>query len=448
MSSKPTRGRETLKALADGAGLPGSPGGPQAQPPIAPVSVEGETLAIDSALLRALIDTVPDQVYVRDRADRHVLNNHAQLKLIGARSLEDTVGKTDYDFYPPEMAKEFQEDDERVMSTGFALIDHEELVRPTNGPAVWMSTTKVPLRDTNGRIVGLLGIARDITERKQAIEKVQQQAAIIDQAHDGILLLDLENRITYANAACERMFGRKADEMIGKTFYDVHPPADHDQYRAALRDTITKGNWKGEILIHAKDGREVSIDVRRSLIRDANGAPVAILSINSDITEGKKAAALALRNQRLESLGTLAGGIAHDLNNVLAPILMSIALLRHKVSDAGGQRLLGLLEQNAERGAQLVRQVLAFGRGVEGERTLVQVRHIAREISEIVRDTFPKTVTLEVCGEREPWPVIGDATQIHQVLLNLCVNSRDAMAGGGKITLKLENRHLDETLPA
>jgi PAS domain S-box-containing protein len=375
-----------------------------------------------------------------------VLNNHAQLKLLGARCLEDTIGKTDFDFYPPEMAGIFHEDDERVMSTGFALVDHEELIQPKNGRVLWLSTTKVPLRDNDGNIVGLLGIARDITERRQASEKVQQQAAIIDQAHDAILLLDLESRITYVNAASEKMLGRTAAELIGKTFFEVTPPTDHEQYRAALRDTITKGSWKGEVLIHSKDGREVSMDVRRSLIRDANGAPAAILSINSDITEAKKAAALALRNQRLESLGTLAGGIAHDLNNVLAPILMSIALLRLKVPDAGGQRLLGLLEQNAERGAQLVRQVLAFGRGVEGEKTLIQVSHIAREIEQIVKDTFPKTVTFEICGEKSPWPVTGDATQIHQVLLNLCVNSRDAMANGGKITLKLENRLLDETL--
>lgn len=432
MSSKPQKRRDTPNAEPAG-----NTGG-------AVVAVAGNSLVVDSALLRALIDSVPDQIFVRDRANRHVLNNQAQLRLLGAKTLEETLGKTDFDFYPPEMAREFHEDNERVMSTGFALVDHEELVRARDGTYLWLSTTKVPLRAKDGAVVGLLGIARDITERKQAVEKVIQQAAIIDQAHDSILLVDLQNRITYANASAERMTGLRAKDLIGKTFQDIFP-ADHEQYRAALRDTIEKGAWRGEILVHNTVGKELALQVRRSLVRNENGAPVAILSINTDITESKKAAALALRNQRLESLGTLAGGIAHDLNNVLAPILMSIALLRHKVSDPGGQRLLGMLEQNAERGAQLVRQVLAFGRGVEGERTLIQVKHIAREIDQIVKDTFPKNVTLDIRGDREPWAVVGDATQIHQVLLNLCVNSRDAMPNGGKITLTLENKFLDET---
>jgi len=447
MSSKPTPESDRPKAGArDRAGSkrPTLPGNDQAPRRDNPPGLQN-SVQIDGALLRTLIDSVPDQIYVRDRASRHVLNNHAQVELLGASCLEETLGKTDFDFYPPEMARGFHEHNERVMTTGIALIAHEEMIRRRNGEVVWLSTTKVPLRDGNGAIVGLLGIARDITERKQAVEKMMQQAAIIDQAHDGILLLDLDSRVTYVNAATERMFGKKAGEMIGKTFFDVLPPMDHQQYRVALSDTISKGSWKGEVLVHVKDGREATIDVRRSLIRDANGVPVGILSINTDITESRKAAALALRNQRLESLGTLAGGIAHDLNNILAPILMSIALLRHKLPDQGGQRLLGMLEQNAERGAQLVRQVLAFGRGVEGEKTLVQVMHIAREVEQIVKDTFPKTVTLVIRAEASPWPVIGDATQIHQVLLNLCVNSRDAMPNGGRITVALENKFLDET---
>ena len=164
--------------------------------------------------------------------------------------------------------------------------------------------------------------------------------------------------------------------------------------------------------------------------------------------EKKKIEALALRNQRLESLGTLAGGIAHDLNNVLAPILMSIALLRLKMNDDSGKRLLATLEVNAERGAQLVRQVLAFGRGAEGHKTIVRPMKIAREIEQIVGDTFPKSIRFELESGPDQGCVTGDSTQLHQVLLNLCVNARDAMPSGGTITLRIENLTLNEAQAA
>ena len=404
----------------------------------------GDLSFLEATILRTLIDSVPEHIYARDRAHRHILNNHTQLKLLGVKTSEETFGKTDFDFYPPEMAAKFHADNERVMATGKPIIDAEALIPGREGPR-WISTTKVPLRDAQGNIVGLLGIGHDVTAVKQTMEKISEQAGIIDQAHDAIVLIDLENRVTYANAAAENLFGVKFAEVSGKTYHDIFPPDDREQFRVAYAETLAKGSWHGEYHLHHRTGREVFAEARRSLFLGPIGEPKAQLSISVDVTEKRHADALALRNQRLESLGTLAGGIAHDLNNILAPILMSIALLRHKVPDEGGQRLLGMLEKNAERGAQLVRQVLAFGRGGEGERSLVQLKHVAREIEHIVRNTFPKSIRFDFVCDPAPWAIIGDATQLHQVLLNLSVNARDAMPGGGLLTLKLENKLLDET---
>ena len=146
----------------------------------------------------------------------------------------------------------------------------------------------------------------------------------------------------------------------------------------------------------------------------------------------------------MESIGTLAGGIAHDLNNVLTPILISVQVLRDRTADDDAKKLLESLEVNVQRGAGLVRQVLAFGRGMEGERILVQPKHIAREIKQIVKETFPKSVAFELHAATDLWTITGDPTQLHQVLLNLCVNARDAMPQGGKLSLHLENVSLDE----
>ena len=403
------------------------------------------TLATEHNLLRTAIDIIPDRVFVRDRLSRHVLNNRAQLDQLRAATLEETIGKTDLDFYPPKVARQFEEANEMIMAGGKAMVNHEEMVPGPGGEERWWSTTKVPLRDAAGVVIGLVGICRDITEHRIVMQKVIEQTAMLEQAHDSILLMKLDGTIVYMNAAAEKLIGWSAKDAVGKLGTDVVPPEDRPQMLIATKETLEKGSWRGEFRLHHRNGRELFVDSRRTLILDEHGTPKAQLSINADITEKKKAEALALRNQRLESLGTLAGGIAHDLNNVLAPILMAITLLKLKVTDAGGTRLLSLLEQNAERGAQLVRHVLAFGRGAEGSRVSVQPLTVAREIEQIVRDTFPKNVKFELKSVSKPWTFTGDPNQVHQVLLNLCVNARDAMPGGGKITLSVRNETVDAT---
>jgi signal transduction histidine kinase/CheY-like chemotaxis protein len=170
-----------------------------------------------------------------------------------------------------------------------------------------------------------------------------------------------------------------------------------------------------------------------------------LLHVFSDVTEKKKLEAQFLRSQRMESIGTLAGGIAHDLNNVLTPLLFAVQALKDKVSDEAGRQMLDILETNVRRGASLVKQVLIFGRGIKGERITVQPRHLGREIEHIVRETFPKCLKFESHCAADLWTITGDPTQIEQVLLNLCVNARDAMPGGGNLSLRMENLVLDES---
>jgi nitrogen-specific signal transduction histidine kinase/CheY-like chemotaxis protein len=180
------------------------------------------------------------------------------------------------------------------------------------------------------------------------------------------------------------------------------------------------------------------------LLRDAKGNPEATLAINTDITEKRRLETRFLRAQRMESIGTLAGGIAHDLNNVLAPILMAIELLLDEVRTEEAKAMVYSLQTSARRGADLVQQVLTFARGVEGKRMPVNLLHLVRDVQKIVRDTFPKNIDFEVQGQREMWAVIGDPTQLHQVLTNLAVNARDAMPDGGRLTVKLANVRVDE----
>ncbi|PYS79830.1 MAG: hypothetical protein DMF66_01330 [Acidobacteria bacterium] len=194
-----------------------------------------------------------------------------------------------------------------------------------------------------------------------------------------------------------------------------------------------------------KSGAEITVESRWTLVRDDRGEPQSVLVINTDVTERKKMESQFLRAQRMESIGTLAGGIAHDLNNVLSPILMAVQMLQLKVSDEGAQEWLKILQANAERGADMVKQVLSFARGVEGERVALQPKHLVKDVVKILKDTLPKSVSLSYEVPNDLWMVSADATQVHQVLMNLCVNARDAMPQGGELTLRAENVTLDDS---
>ncbi|HLM23635.1 MAG TPA: ATP-binding protein, partial [Pyrinomonadaceae bacterium] len=207
-----------------------------------------------------------------------------------------------------------------------------------------------------------------------------------------------------------------------------------------LRD----GEWQGEIRQTRRDGADIIVESRWTLVRDEKGQPNSILVINTDVTEKKQMESQFLRAQRMESIGTLAGGIAHDLNNVLSPILMAIDMLQLKATDEASRKWLDVLRTNAERGGNMVRQVLSFARGVEGERVALQPKHLIKEIVKILRETLPKSIEINFQIPKDLWIISADATQIHQVLMNLCVNARDAMPEGGSISIAAENVFVDE----
>ena len=288
-------------------------------------------------------------------------------------------------------------------------------------------------------------ILRDITERRRTEERLLEQAAMLNLAKDAIIVRDPQGQVIFWNQGAERMYGWAAEEAVGQDVRLMQCPAPVSEFEKANRAVIEQGTWSGELQQLSRDGRKLTAECNWTLIRDAAGQPKSILAINTDITEKKKLEAQFLRAQRLESIGTLAGGIAHDLNNVLSPMLMAVQMLQLKVADEQGQRMLDLLRTNAERGGEMVRQVLSFARGIGGERAAMQLRHLVREIVKILKETFPKSIEISFRLGEDLAMVNGDTTQLHQVLMNLCINARDAMPDGGRLTIEAENRVVDET---
>ncbi|WP_164929287.1 hybrid sensor histidine kinase/response regulator [Gloeobacter violaceus] len=307
-----------------------------------------------------------------------------------------------------------------------------------------------------GQVTGSLLVRsiRYAIERQRAEQKIHEQAALLDVATDAILLRDLDNRVVFWNQGAERLYGWSAAQVLGQTAADLlygRGLVGADEARLAAEEVfatvVVRGEWQGELTKFTRSGKKLIAQSRWTLVRDEQGRPKSILTVDTDITEKKQLEAKFLRAQRLESLGTLAGGIAHDLNNILTPIVAAAQLLPLRLTDLDQQdlRLLRMLEENSRRGSHLVTQILSFARGMEGRRTILQIRHLLGEVGQIVRQTFPKSIEIRIdASAQDLWTIQADATQMHQVFMNLCVNARDAMPAGGVLTLTARNLIVDE----
>jgi len=278
--------------------------------------------------------------------------------------------------------------------------------------------------------------------RRQAEAKIKEQATLIDKARDAIWVQDLSGRIVYANPSATRLYGWSAEEFLREGVTDQLFAPCTSLAAQARQTTLKQGEWQGDLEQATRTGQQLLVESRWTLIRDEQDQPKSMLLINTDITEKKQLENQFLRSQRLEAIGSLAGGMAHDLNNALAPVLMGLQRLRQKNTDAETERMLSVMETNTHRGADIVRQVLTFSRGRTNELERVNPDRLLRELEHITTQTFPKSISVAVLAPPDVWPVLGNETQLHQVLLNLCVNARDAMPQGGQLTLAADNVEL------
>ncbi|VVB86143.1 Methyl sulfide methyltransferase-associated sensor [uncultured archaeon] len=399
-----------------------------------------EALQQSEEKYRTLIENIQDGVFLIQDG-KIEFANEAFARMCGY-TVEEVIGKDFRELVAPE-------DLEMVVNRYFRRQAGENVPREYEFHGLKKDGTRTTVNMNVGLITyrgkaASMGTVKDITERKRAMEQIQEQATLLDKAHDAIVVRDLEHRITYWNQGAQRLYGWTADEAIGKNANELLYKEEPPSHIEARKNVIDRGEWNGELSQVTKEGKEIIVESRWTLVRDNNGNPKSILIINTDITEKKTLEAQFLRAQRLESIGTLAGGIVHDLNNVLTPIMLSLQILQERLTDDESRRLLGILERNVKRGAYLIKQVLSFAKGGEGERRNIQAADLIFDVESFAKETFPKSIEVRTDVSGDLWNIVGDAIQLHQVLMNLCVNARDAMPDGGILRISAGNLFIDE----
>ncbi|MBI3928807.1 MAG: PAS domain S-box protein [Armatimonadetes bacterium] len=358
------------------------------------------------------------------------------------RAVESLQGTLERDFSRTEYRLAHRNGDYRW------VVDDRRLIRDSAGQPCEIAGVLTDATDSLGSVAG------EKTELRQSegerIRLAEQLELLLGSTSEGIFGVDVDRRCTFMNGAGARMIGYEPEELMGLPIHEVlhhhypdgrpYPSQECPNYRALVHGE--HGRVDNEVFWR-RDGSSFPVEYSYSPLVDS-GAIKGVVVTFTDITEKKSLQAQFLRAQRMESIGRLASGIAHDLNNILTPITLTLPLLRAEMSALERAELLDVVEASAQRGASIIHQLLTLGRGLPGDRTCLALKYIIRELVNIIRETFPHAITVssEVAGNLSG--VIGDATQIHQVLLNLCVNARDAMPRGGSLSLQASNVELDE----
>lgn len=387
-------------------------------------------------LFRQITENVDDLIAVLDLDGRRVFSSPSYRQILA--DPEELVGTDSFADIHPEDRERIRAVFAGTVATGVGQ-RVEYRLQGRDGALRNIESQGSVVRDADGRIVNVVVVSRDITEWRQIEARLREQAELLERAQDAIFVRGLDQRVTYWNQGAERLYGWLRQEIVGRKaselLYRKESPARDDIWKAVLE----RGEWTGELRQVTKSGKDLVVISRRTLLRDQDGVPVAVMNINTDVTEKKELEEKLLRSQRLEAIGTLAGGIAHDLNNLLSPILMVTELLRDEVASEPERQMLETVKASAVRGADLVKQILAFAHGTTGEPMVVQLRHLIKDMGKLMEDTFPRSIRIQQQLATNLWPVLGDPTQLHQVLLNLSINARDAMPDGGELKIVARN---------
>ena len=401
-----------------------------------------EALRQNQERFRQIAENVEDLIAMLDLEGRRVYGNPAYAHVLG--DVDGAWANLPFEEVHPEDRERVRQEFAATVDTGRSRRLEYRFQLPDGAVRIIESQWSV-IRRTDGNVANVLLVSRDVTDRRAAELQLQEQASLLDKARDAIIATDLSHRVAYWNLSAERIYGCSSSDTFGVDLRSLGLHAEPERFAEAHAQLLARGEWQGEFQVQSRRGEKRHIATTWSLVLDATGRPRTVLMIDTDITEAKQMQTQLLRAQRAESVGALTSGIAHDLNNMLSPILMGIELLKTEPLNESAVRALDTMESSAEHGAALVRQLLSFARGTDGPRVPLQPRPLLRQLGDLLRQALPRPIALRLKIAEELPPIRGDATQLKQLFLNLCLNARDAMPDGGSITVTAEQATLDES---
>jgi PAS domain S-box-containing protein len=403
-----------------------------------------KALRLSESRHRTLIDTMPDLVWLKDVEGIYLSCNKTFQRLYGVEESQ-LVGKNDYDFTSREIADSFRMHDRKVMENKGSIVNEEYLTFAGNGYHGLFETIKTAMHDEDGKLIGVLGVARDISERVKAENRLKESErkfrTLFENAADAIYLVAMDGTLRDCNASAEKQTGYSRKEFLALKVSDLDPRSVADNDRDNLWENADLGELVTLTTQHLrKDGSCFPVEI--SFSRIVMEQEILLLAFVRDVTE-KVATESQLRQAlKMEAIGTLAGGIAHDFNNILAAII-GYAEIAHESTSEGTliREDLQQILQAADRAKGLVKQILAFSRQTATERKVLQSALLVTEVVSLLRSTLPTTIKIQQDVDMEAVNILADPTEIHQVVMNLCTNACHAMEKtGGTLTISLKNK--------
>jgi PAS domain S-box-containing protein len=390
------------------------------------------TLKHNELELRTIFDHAAIGIALVDEQGRPRRSNPALQSMLGYSAEELRDMPFPAFTHPDDAAKDFGLY-QRMRAGELTSYQIEKRFLHRKGDVVWGRLTASLVREVEGEAVLGIGMVEDISSQKRAEARISAQAALLDQAKDAIMVRSCEGVIEYWNKGAERLYGWSSSEAVGRNVIELLS-VQPESFHTARERLLENGAWNGEVEHLTRAGEPVIVESSWTLIRDDGGRPLSVLAINSDVTAKKRLEAQVFAAQRMESLGTLAGGIAHDFNNILSAILANLSLASGDLGpEHPVQSALSEINQASLRAAALVRQILTFSRQRVPERRIVGLSLVASEAIKLLRATLPVSVSMEMHFERDVPEIFADATQVHQVVMNLGTNAAHAMSERGGV---------------
>lgn len=411
-------------------------------------------------LFRTLLDGLPDYIFAKDLDGRFIFVNEALARVSGLSGPSDMIGRTDYDFSPEELADEYRANDRHVVSTGRAMLSKVERYARGDGKTGWLLTFKAPLFDVDGQVSGVLGVGRDVTDLRQAEMALRGSEElfrlIIENSRDIAYSIDLKTgRFTYVSPAVLPVTGYLPRDVaqlgVPGWLRRVHP---EDRGRLLMR---ARARAKGilppqlherlEYRIRHRNGDYIWLGQSSTIVPDGEGYANTETGLLRDITERKRVEEAVRSASRLEATATLAGGVAHEFNNLMVGVLGNAELLQMRLPDnADAVRLLSTIAKSAQQAGELAHQMLAYAYGGKYHVLLFDLNTVIEETLQLQRPSFPPDIHVECALEPSLWAIKGDPSQLGQVIMNLSLNAVEACGTAGHVVVSTRNMLIEKSV--